>query len=107
MNDLGILYHYRWGIEEAYKLLKIRVQLSNCSGKTSNAVKQDLFAKIFMMNMCAIMSFPIEEKLTRENQTSKTKPKIQDQQNQCTFHFKRVLGSTVVKKETQAGSACI
>lgn len=75
VSDLKALYHYRWSIEEAYKLLKIRMQLSNYSGKTSNAVKQDFFAKIFMMNMCAIMSFPIEEKLTKENQTSKANHK--------------------------------
>lgn len=75
VNDLKILYHYRWSIEEAYKLLKIRMQLSNYSGKTSNAVKQDFFAKVFMMNMCAIMSFPIEEKLTRENQALKSNHK--------------------------------
>lgn len=75
VNDLRALYHYRWNIEEAYKLLKVRLQLSNYSGKTSNAVKQDFFAKIFMMNMCAIMSFPIEERLTKENQTAKTNHK--------------------------------
>ena len=67
------LYHFRWNIEEAYKLLKVRMQLSNYSGKTSNSVKQDFFAKIFMMNMCAVMSFPIEEKVREENKTSKAK----------------------------------
>jgi hypothetical protein len=73
VGDLGTLYHYRWNIEEAYKLLKIRMQLGNYSGKTSNSVRQDFFAKIFMMNMCAVMSFPIEEKLTKENSALKTK----------------------------------
>jgi Transposase DDE domain len=72
VSDIGALYHHRWNIEEAYKLLKIRMQLGNYSGKTSNAVKQDFFAKIFMMNMCAVMSFPIEEKLAKENLASKT-----------------------------------
>lgn len=31
------------------------------------------FAKISLMNMCAIMSFPIEERVRKENQASKTK----------------------------------
>lgn len=73
VGGLGTLYHYRWNIEEAYKLPKIRMQLGNYSGKTSNSVRQDFFAKIFMMNMCAVMSFPIEEKLARENSALKTK----------------------------------
>lgn len=67
VEDLKELYHLRWGIEEAYKLLKVRMELSNYSGKTAESVKQDFFAKIFMMNMCAIMSFPIEEKIRKEN----------------------------------------
>ncbi len=73
IEDMKTLYRFRWNIEEAYKLLKVRLQLSNYSGKTSNAVKQDFFAKIFMMNMCAIMSFPVAEKIRRENETNKTK----------------------------------
>lgn len=73
IEDIKILYHLRWNIEEAYKLLKVRLQLSNYSGKTSHSVKQDFFAKIFMMNMCAIMSFPIGEKLRSENQNSQAK----------------------------------
>ncbi|MFN8843876.1 MAG: IS4 family transposase [Chryseotalea sp.] len=76
VKDIGFLYHYRWNIEEAYKLLKVRMQLSNYSGKTSNAVKQDFFAKIFMMNICAIMSFPIEEKLIKENRNREMKYKV-------------------------------
>lgn len=39
------LYHLRWGIEEAYKLLKVRMELSNYSGKTAESVKQDFLPK--------------------------------------------------------------
>ena len=67
------LYHLRWGIEEAYKLLKVRMELSNYSGKTAHSVRQDFYAKIFMMNMCAIMSFPIEEKIRKENKANQTR----------------------------------
>lgn len=77
LDDVKALYHFRWNIEEAYKLLKVRLQLSNYSGKTSNSVKQDFFAKIFMMNMCAIMSFPIAEKIKKENKARPTKHAFQ------------------------------
>ncbi len=60
------LYHHRWGAEEAYKLLKCRVELEVFSGKTAQAVKQDFYAKIFMMVMCAILSFPIAEQIKKE-----------------------------------------
>ncbi len=60
------LYHYRWSEEEAYKLLKSRIELENFSGKTARAVKQDFHAKIFLMSLCAIFSHPIEEKVREE-----------------------------------------
>ena len=60
------LYECRWKIEEGYKLLKARVELENFSGKTALAVKQDFFAKIFMMSLSAILAFPIEERIKKE-----------------------------------------
>jgi hypothetical protein len=65
-EEFGELYHYRWSEEEAYKLLKCRVEVENFSGKTAIAVKQDFFAKIFLMSLCAIYAFPIEEKVREE-----------------------------------------
>jgi hypothetical protein len=60
------LYHYRWNIEEGYKLYKSRMQLEAFSGRTAKAVKQDVYAKAFMMTTMAVLAFPIEEKLKRE-----------------------------------------
>ena len=60
------LYHYRWSEEEAYKLLKSRIELENFSGKTAVAVKQDFHAKVFLMTLCAAYAHPIEEKVVEE-----------------------------------------
>lgn len=65
-EDFETLYHYRWNEEEAYKLLKNRIELENFSGKTANAVKQDFYAKIFLMTLCATFAHPIEEKVMQE-----------------------------------------
>ncbi len=65
-EEFAGLYHYRWGEEEAYKLLKCRAELEDFPGKTSIAIKQDFFAKIFLMSLCAIYAFPIEEKAREE-----------------------------------------
>jgi hypothetical protein len=71
--DLKELYHYRWNVEEGYKLYKCRIELEVFSGKTAHAVKQDFYAKVFMMTMCAVLSFPIEKKVREEtfNETRK------------------------------------
>jgi len=65
-EEFETLYHYRWNEEEAYKLLKNRIELENFSGKTANAVKQDFHAKVFLMTLCATYAHPIEEKVIKE-----------------------------------------
>ena len=65
-EEFDKLYHYRWGEEEAYKMLKSRVELENFSGKTALAVKQDFHAKVFLMSLCAAYAHPIEERVVEE-----------------------------------------
>ena len=65
-EDFDELYHYRWNEEEAYKLLKSRMDLEDFSGKTAISVKQDFHAKILLMSLCAIYAHPIEEKVRAE-----------------------------------------
>jgi hypothetical protein len=49
------LYHLRWGIEEQYKRAKCRVEIENFSGRSALSVRQDFYAKIFAMNLTAIL----------------------------------------------------
>ena len=71
LDELAELYQLRWGIEEGYKMYKARVQVEAFSGKTATAVKQDIYAKIMMMNLCAALAFPIEEKVVKEYREAK------------------------------------
>jgi hypothetical protein len=66
-GDIAELYHFRWNVEEGYKLYKARAELENFSGKTALAVRQDFFAKVFTMSLCAVLAFPIEERVKRES----------------------------------------
>ena len=52
-----------------YKLDELAVEAF--SGKTATAVKQDIYAKIMMMNLSAALTFPIEEKVVREYREAK------------------------------------
>jgi hypothetical protein len=71
VEDIAELYHYRWNEEEGYKLFKARMEVENFSGKTALAVKQDFFAKVFIMSLCANLAFPIEEKVKKEYEREK------------------------------------
>lgn len=65
-DEIKELYHYRWNIEEAYKLLKGRIEIEDFSGKTARAVRQDFYAKVLLMTLCAAYAFPIEQKVIAE-----------------------------------------
>jgi hypothetical protein len=72
-SDFAELYHFRWNIEEGYKLFKSRAEVENFSGKTARAINQDFYAKIFAMNLCAVLAFPLEEKVRTEYDQEKRK----------------------------------
>lgn len=65
-EEFESLYHYRWNEEEAYKLLKSRIELEDFSSKTARGIKQDFHSKIFLMTLCAAYAHPIEERVTAE-----------------------------------------
>ena len=72
-KDMEELYHSRWNEEEAYKLLKSRIEIENFSGKTAQAVKQDFHAKVFLMTLCAAYAHPIEERVMAEYKADQTR----------------------------------
>ena len=51
------LYHLRWGVEEGYKREKCRVEIENFSGLSAQVIKQDFHAKIFVLNLTAILTW--------------------------------------------------
>lgn len=97
-EDFKDLYHLRWNEEEAYKLLKCRIELENFSGKTARAVKQDFHAKVFLMTLCAAYAHPIEEKVREEYKASKVR-KFDQQINRTSAisMTKEILVSTFIK----------
>jgi Transposase DDE domain len=92
------LYHYRWNIEEGYKLFKCRLQLEAFSGKTAIAVKQDFFAKVFTMTLTAILAFPVDEKLKTEASIVTRKHSCQVNRTNALSMFKEITVSVFVDK---------
>ena len=75
------LYYKRWQVEEAYKLLKLRINLEAFSAKTAQGVRQDFQAKVLMMTLCATLAHPIAEKVKKEYSKEKTGNKYDQQIN--------------------------
>jgi len=62
---LGELYHYRWGIETYYGLLKSRLDLENFTGHSVQAVRQDVYATLFLSNLESVLTRPAQGELTK------------------------------------------
>jgi hypothetical protein len=108
-EELGDLYQLRWGIEEGYKMYKARVQVESFSGKTATAVKQDIYAKVMMMSLCAGLAFPIEDKVVKEYEQAKKKGQVKHGQKiNRTYAYwatKGILIAMFIKKKIKQALA--
>jgi hypothetical protein len=59
---LGV-YHDRWGHETFYLMLKGRLELENFSGRTVEAVEQDVQAAVLLANLERVLSAPAQAAL--------------------------------------------
>jgi hypothetical protein len=66
------LYGKRWGIEESYKFLKCRLDLENFTGKTPHAILQDFHVKIFLSNLCTLITLEEQLKIEEKEDDEKT-----------------------------------
>jgi hypothetical protein len=55
--------------EEDYKVLKLRVEVENWSGKSTLAVYQDFHAKVFTSNLAAILAQPAQREVAQQSQS--------------------------------------
>lgn len=107
-EDFVELYHYRWNVEEGYKLFKARAEIEYFSGKTARAVKQDFHAKVFLMTFCAVLAFPIEEKVKKEHEQEKNQdshPKKINRTAALSMTSSISIGLLLTKKIKQAIAA--
>ncbi|MCB0490695.1 MAG: IS4 family transposase [Cyclobacteriaceae bacterium] len=61
------LYHERWGIEGNFNTMKHRLQMENLTGKSSESVYQDFYARIFSLNFTAILIHPAQDSVTQDS----------------------------------------
>ena len=59
------VYHWRWGHETFYLMLKGRLELENFSGQTVAAVEQDVQAALLLANLESVLSEPAQAALDR------------------------------------------
>jgi hypothetical protein len=86
IETLKDLYHMRWGVEESFKTFKKTLHIEHFTGKTVQSVKQDFYARVFMLNMASMLrsqgvgihakAFP--DKYDRQANKTQTLAKLKD-----------------------------
>jgi dsRNA-specific ribonuclease len=78
------------------------MEVEQFSGKTAIAIKQDFFAKILVMSLCAINSFPIEEKVRSENTIDKARkhPQKTNRTSAISMTHEFIFGA-IIRKQFQ------
>ena len=71
-EEFATLYHLRWAQEENYKCFKCRVEVENWSGKSSLTIRQDFHAKVFTLNLTAVLTCTAQQ---QEHHRSDSHPK--------------------------------
>jgi len=61
------VYHYRWGHETFHLMLKGRLELENFSGRTTEAVNQDVQAAVLLANLESLLSEPAQSALQQQS----------------------------------------
>jgi len=69
--DFLNLYHRRWGHETFYLMLKGRLELENFSGRTTEAVQQDVQAGVLVCNLESLLGEPTQAALNQPSETPK------------------------------------
>jgi hypothetical protein len=64
--DFSALYHVRWGIEEAFKVLKHRLRVERFTGESPEAIRQDFHAQIFTATLAEALAYSAPQSLPNE-----------------------------------------
>jgi hypothetical protein len=72
----GELYHHRWGIETFYNVLKSRLDLGNFTGLSPEAIRQDVYATVFVSDLESILIAPGNQQLQQHSANLKNRQQV-------------------------------
>ena len=70
------LYKERWGVEEAYKTLKARLDVIHFSGKTLQAIQQDFYANVLLISLTSALKSQTKVVLKTKTHTQNKEKRI-------------------------------
>lgn len=68
-SEFGPLYHFRWGMETYYGRIKGRLDLENFTGRTPEALRQDVHSTIFLSNLESVLARSTDDQVHEHAQS--------------------------------------
>jgi len=90
-NIFEDLYHLRWPVEEDYKIMKLRIEIENFSGKSVESIYQDFHAKVFTKNLTTILKTGMQDQVNEKCKKRKYQYKINSTNALCKMKNNIVL----------------
>jgi hypothetical protein len=89
------LYFSRWGIEENYKFMKVRVEVENWSGFTTHAINQDFHSSIFSLNAHQVILNQAQVEIKKEEYNRRIIKTIVEEQKKKTKKYDYKINKNV------------
>lgn len=89
-QDIGMLYRYRWGVEEGIKKLKPKMKIEQFGCRKSEGIIQEFYAHIFCFNMISLAGSMANQMIDQNTQHRKIKYKF-NWQNAYRFFREKLL----------------
>ena len=74
-DELKTIYGLRWGVETFFSTLKGRLALDNFTGKSVEAIKQDIWSTVFISNLETVMTEDIQKEINEASIAKNRAPK--------------------------------
>lgn len=100
------LYNKRWGIEENYKFLKVKIEIENFSTKTPSGIEQEFYGTIFMSNVKELLIHEAQEASDQEKINHNNKHEYIINQNIAIGLLKTSLILVLFDKERNIEQFC-
>ena len=96
-SEFAAIYQKRWGIETYYGVIKGRLDLENFTGRSSEAVRQDVYSTIFLSNLESVLIRPAQEQCETKSKSLKNPQQVN---HAVSFHaIKSHLIALILSKE--------
>ncbi len=98
VDELGDLYHKRWGIESKYNDIKNKLEIENFTGYSPDAILQDFYASLFLANLAGALEFDLHEEIEATHADPKNKYEYRMNLNMTIAELKRVVVEMLITK---------